>query len=275
MKKFIGRFLKDKKEYEKDLNLKNAIEQHRFLLHEEIKLFKDITSRKIKYFFKYKKLYLLKLICIILCGILLLVGTIFSLNSLGITYIKPEKKYEKLIIYVPDTINLEKYTENLCYPNVDFLIFYTSDSTKDFEKWKFNLSEIESDKKLKNKYESRRPGSPYWGKYQIGASARIDIGLDKISWENFKNNPELQEAAILMLAKKNKEYLKKEILKFDNKFIDGYHITESGLIAMAHNVGAGAVKTFLYSWGKNIPVDGSGKPATRYLILGGYDLNLE
>ena len=56
--------------------------------------------------------------------------------------------------------------------------------------------------------------------------------------------------------------------------MNGWAITESGIIAMAHNVGAGATKQFLNSGGTNIPKDGSGKDATRFLILGGYDLEI-
>jgi hypothetical protein len=42
---------------------------------------------------------------------------------------------------------------------------------------------------------------------------------------------------------------------------------------MAHNVGVEPVREFLRSGGRTIPTDGSGKDATRFLILGGYNLN--
>jgi len=283
MRKVINQLLKDKKGYEYDQDLKTLIDQHRYILHEEFSLFTEINKRKIKYFFKYKKIYLIRLFIYFLLGIFLIFGSGVVLKKFGFTYIKPKKKYEQIIIYIPDTISIEKYQENLCYPNVKFIVFYTSDSTKDFNAWKYNLGQIESGN-YNNQYEARRIEkssngllypSQYWGKYQFGKIAREEINLDKITWEEFKSNPDLQEGALMMLVKKNKEYLKKEIEQFNNQFIDGYHITESGLLAMAHNVGTGAVKSFLYSYGKKIPIDGSGKPATRYLILGGYLLNIE
>ena len=147
------------------------------------------------------------------------------------------------------------------------------DKNKDYEKWAEDLHGIESGSWV-NPYEARREGSQFWGKYQLGTSARKDIGLSDISWEQWKKNPDLQEAALRLWVEKLYIYMKYYIEKYDGEFLNGWAITESGIIAMAHNVGKEATIDFLESGGKNVPVDGSGKDATRFLILGNYDLNL-
>ena len=60
--------------------------------------------------------------------------------------------------------------------------------------------------------------------------------------------------------------------KYNNRIIRGYHLTTSGMLAMAHNVGADAVIGFLNSNCSNVPRDGNG-PADRFLILGNYELS--
>jgi hypothetical protein len=84
----------------------------------------------------------------------------------------------------------------------------------------------------------------------------------------------LQEAALKLWVEILYGYLKDEIRLYDGQFLNGWSITESGIIAMAHNVGPEPTKQFLKSGGKIIPKDGSGKDATRFLILGNYNLNL-
>ena len=58
------------------------------------------------------------------------------------------------------------------------------------------------------------------------------------------------------------------------KTINGILITQSGLVAASHLVGAGKVKTWLSSNGATVPVDGSGTKMTEYLQkFGGYALS--
>lgn len=58
------------------------------------------------------------------------------------------------------------------------------------------------------------------------------------------------------------------------KTINGILITQSGLVAASHLVGAGKVKTWLSSNGATAPVDGSGTRMTEYLQkFGGYALS--
>ena len=109
----------------------------------------------------------------------------------------------------------------------------------------------------------------------MGSDARKAVKMERYTWDEFKSNPELQEVALKLWIQSLKEDLRYSIKKYDGMFLNGWFITESGIIAMAHNVGAGPTVEFLSSGGKTVPVDGSGKPATRFLVLGNYNLDLE
>jgi hypothetical protein len=151
------------------------------------------------------------------------------------------------------------------------------------------LSLIESN----NSYLSRRSYvnssgirvySQYWGKYQLGTSVRKTIGISHISWTTFKNNPELQDAAMNLLIARVKSKLENHIVKsgdtinifkkYSGKVIAHHYITESGLIGMAHNCGIGGVTSFLASNGKIKPKDGMNTSALSYLSLANYNINI-
>ena len=180
-------------------------------------------------------------------------------------------------IYIPSTSDAKKDSlivteyKKIYNKNIKCFFFFTKDSTKNYYQWKDKLAGIESN----GAYDAKREGSQYWGKYQMGESARSIIGLQDISWDKWKSNPELQEAALRLWIDLLYEDLKPEIIKYDGKFLHGWSITESGIIAMAHNVGSQPVRDFLYSGGLNVPKDGSGFDATRFLILGNYNLEFK
>lgn len=117
--------------------------------------------------------------------------------------------------------------------------------------------------------------SQFWGRYQIGKSARKEVGYDTVPMHKFLADSLMQEKCMLKLMKRIKVILKDEINEYDGKWIGNYYITESGLIAMAHLVGVGNVKTFINSNGSIIPKDGNRKLSTDYLQqFGRYELNL-
>ncbi len=103
----------------------------------------------------------------------------------------------------------------------------------------------------------------YMGKYQFGAGALHAIGIHNTA--NFLNNPQLQEKAFTALIAKNKWELKDEIEKYDGKTVGGIKITESGMLAAAHLVGAGSVKKFFRYKGKRQITDGFGTSLKSYL----------
>jgi len=110
----------------------------------------------------------------------------------------------------------------------------------------------------------------YMGKYQFGPKTLRWLGYD-ISKEEFLSNPSIQEEAMIKLMKKNRKSLSRHIEKYDGKIIHGIFITESGLIAAAHLVGAGGVRKFLRNG--RISKDGFGTSVVDYITkFNGYQL---
>jgi hypothetical protein len=287
MWKNLNKILHDRNDYHLDPLLKQDVEIFDDLFQTTIKYQKNLIPRKIKYFFQYDKLFFLRLAAKYLLKLfifLLIVGTvvIVSLLAFGIDInVKkvPRTNYSQFTVYVPssgkvdqDSLTISNYRKTFG-KETKYIIFYMKDPSKDYKEWKNKLQGIESND-WKNPYEARREGSQYWGKYQMGESARKEINLDNITWEKWKSNPEIQEAALRLWIDILYQYLKNDIKIYDGTFQNGWSITESGIIAMAHNVGPDPVKDFLHSGGKKIPKDGSGKDATRFLILGNYDLEI-
>jgi hypothetical protein len=145
-------------------------------------------------------------------------------------------------------------------------------------------------------YAARRPNfiidgdtlwSQYWGRYQFGEACRMCLDIDHISWEDFKNNPELQDAAMIyyiaILNSRFEHYMEKEdtvtrirniFNEYSNKVIRTHYITNSGLVAMAHNIGISTVVEFLDSGCKTVPKDGFDTESANYLALSNFDLNV-
>jgi hypothetical protein len=284
MWKRLNKILHDKNDYHLDPILKRDVEISDGLFQHTINFQKNLIPRKIKYFLKNDKLffvrllakYFLKLIIgLILVGIIS--GLVIFIAGIDVNFKKqPKVDFSKLPIYLPSSGDIDKDQQTIDFykrnfsKNATYIIFYPFDPTKNFKKWKDALAGIESG----GSYDAKRDGSQYWGKYQMSEAARSSIGLGKITWEKWKNNPEIQEAALRLWIDILYQELKPDIKKYTGKFLSGWAITESGIIAMAHNVGSGETRQFLYSNGSIIPKDGSGKDATRFLILGGYDLEI-
>jgi hypothetical protein len=113
----------------------------------------------------------------------------------------------------------------------------------------------------------------YLGKYQFGRKTLNSIGFKNITNRQFLSEPKIQEEAMLVLLKKNKRTLRREIKKYVGKTISGIYITESGILAAAHLGGAGNVRKFFRN-GKDFK-DGLGTSITSYMALfSGYHLNI-
>jgi len=113
----------------------------------------------------------------------------------------------------------------------------------------------------------------YLGKYQFGRKTLNAIGFENISNREFLANPSIQEEAMLVLLKRNKHTLRREIKKYVGKTINGIYITESGILAAAHLGGAGNVKKF-FRKGYEFK-DGNGTKMTSYMKqFANYELNI-
>jgi hypothetical protein len=132
----------------------------------------------------------------------------------------------------------------------------------------------------------------YLGAYQMGEQALIEAGYykrdgtpsndwkgewtgkDNIkSKEDFLKSKDVQDAAVKELMKVQWRYI--TAYKLDNymsQTVGGVEITASGLLAGAHLVGIGALKSFFDSKGVTIPKDGNGVLVTDYVKeFGGYE----
>lgn len=111
----------------------------------------------------------------------------------------------------------------------------------------------------------------YLGKYQFGQSTLDLLGIDE---PDFLGNPLLQEQAFLLNASRNKWVLRRDIKRFDNRWMNGVRVTESGILAAAHLAGPGSVKKFLRSGGQIGFSDAFGTSITSYLRrFSGYDVS--
>jgi len=269
MKKFLNRFLNKKSNFTEDEKLKAMNEQFYYLMTEEKRLLNYVIRENILYFFKYKKMYLAKLLTVILTYVLVFGGIIFAglftldyFNVISISKGTP-KVEPKITIYLPDTdvTNIAKLSKQF-----NVVIFFPPDPKKDWKKYKEAVCGIES--KTQGLYKARN--GQYWGKYQLGEQARALSGLGKMSFDEFASNPELQEGAFLAWIRFiQQEANKAKLYRYYGRFIDGVQITESGVIAMCHNAGIGATQQYLARGGGNPP------GGLKFLKLGGYDLNLE
>lgn len=112
----------------------------------------------------------------------------------------------------------------------------------------------------------------YKGRYQFGRMALKDLNLHKMSTKDFLSNRKLQDTAFISLLSINKHRLRK-CGKYIGKTINGIQVTESGMLAASHLVGAGNVKRWLKTSGKYSKPDANGTSVDDYMSLfSGYDM---
>lgn len=164
---------------------------------------------------------------------------------------------------------------------------------KQLKDYRHALSLIES----RNDYTSRRiikyekkgrekvpVYSQYWGKYQIGKKERETLGLKNVSWEVFSTHPELQDAACNLFIAITKQQLsnfpyknkprKNYLQLYSNRVVNNFYLTESGIIAMAHNCGVYGMVDFLEKNGRISPMDGLKTNSTNYLTLANFHIDI-
>jgi hypothetical protein len=214
------------------------------MLESETKrLRKQINNEKANYFLtNYKTIIKKRAIVLLVAFLLLAIGIApYTIAPTNDTYV-----FQKHITVIGDTIN------------------------KTHEKFLTFLGKTESG----NNYKCVN-SLGYCGKYQMGRSALVEIGLGGIKQEDFLNFPELQEIAMTLLLRKNKQFLQAQIGKYSSKTIKGIYVTESGLLAGAHLGGSGNVTKWLESNGENDFKDANGVPVSHYIkTFTGFNLKL-
>lgn len=110
----------------------------------------------------------------------------------------------------------------------------------------------------------------YMGKYQFGRGTLQMIGIRNT--QEFLQNTRWQEAAFAANTARNKWILRRDIKRFDGRYVGGVYVTESGMLAAAHLAGPGNVKKFLRSGGAITFNDAFGTSIKYYLKkFSGYD----
>nr|WP_299388838.1 hypothetical protein [Allomuricauda sp.] len=111
----------------------------------------------------------------------------------------------------------------------------------------------------------------YLGKYQFGEGTLKLLGVYDAN--GFLQDPVLQERVFEANVARNKWILRRYIKLYNGKRIRGTVITESGMLAAAHLAGAGNVKKYLRSYGKNDVADAYGSSISYYMgKFSGFDL---
>lgn len=110
----------------------------------------------------------------------------------------------------------------------------------------------------------------YLGKYQFARGTLKMIGI--YNSNTFLQDARLQEEAFFANTSRNKWILRRDIKRYEGRYINGIKVTESGILAAAHLAGAGNVKLFLRSAGTIGFHDAFGTSIGYYLKkFSGYD----
>lgn len=285
LRRFINKLLYDKDEFPYDEDLKSNVEIHNFMLQRVIELERQIVPAKIKYFWRNKKTFLLRLFVKFLLAVIVVAGVLMAAQYFGFRYNPtPIPIYTPITLYVTEDDDTTYIRTCIANPYISFVMIYPPDRSKDWNKFKEEMHAKFETRGFSDSasYFARGTGvdtvtgvsyqNQFWGRYQLGTYARKAIGIGNMTWEEFSTNPETQEGAfktwIRLLYKDMKPYIQ----RYEGDYMDGYQITASGIVAMAHNVGAAPTIRFLESRGEKVPLDGK-IPATRFLSLGGYNLS--
>lgn len=178
---------------------------------------------------------------------------------------------EEKAIQVPDFLRVENISEVIVAYDTDVQnrnllphVFLT----KDFMGFKESLAFKES----RGNYDAINTLG-YLGKYQFGANTLKLMGM--YNTKKFMADARLQEQVFNLNVARNKWILRRDIKRFSGKRIRGTTITESGIVAAAHLAGAGNVKKYLRSYGKNDVSDAYGTTISYYIKkFGGYDISV-
>lgn len=112
----------------------------------------------------------------------------------------------------------------------------------------------------------------YMGKYQFGRTTLELLGIR--NKQAFLEDPLMQEQAFFLNASRNKWVLRKDIKRFEGRWVGGVKVTESGILAAAHLAGPGGVKKFLRSGGDIGFNDAFGTSIRSYMKrFSGYDVS--
>lgn len=275
MKTSLNNFFWKKSDFEFDAGLKALNELWYHVFTEQRKLLKVVLPRNIIYFAKHKKLFMTKLLAfgtaIILSAGIIISMILFILNYVGILNIdvsKPKPKVENtLTVYLPDTDTLAQV--ECIKRKIKYITIFLPDNKKNWNAFKKRFQHLEAHG-LSDAGSYFALNGEYWGRYQMGNAAREMVRLKNVTWKEFSTNPDMQEGAFLAWIRILKDLMQPEINRYVGTNMNGIQITESGIIALAHNVGDGDCREFLKNNGSTIPANSF---RMAFLRIGGYDVS--
>ena len=234
--KIIKSITKEHSKMATDPQLQTAIEYWHFLSPKIYSLLRIIIKRKLFYFFQY--MWSIKYS--------LLIGLVF-LVSMIYTGLYMYNKYQPSIVYHHDT------NQNQIPQSNDSLVIINNIINTNAIKYFDFIASSEADKRG-YKTVCDDTNSSALGRYQMIKSTRNSISTRHlgvtISDHVFLNTPWLQDIFMYLLIKDAQDELKYDINKYAGTTVNGYYITECGLISMSHATGSGFIKRWLDSNGK-------------------------
>ena len=98
-------------------------------------------------------------------------------------------------------------------------------------------------KESSGKYDARRAGSRYWGRYQLGPNARKVGGAAGVKWVKYKTDHALQDAAVKKWSARLLSEIKATptLSAAIGKTLHGQKVTAALLVAMDHLTGRAAL----------------------------------
>lgn len=102
------------------------------------------------------------------------------------------------------------------------------------------------------------------GRYQFSPETIKAVGL-QVSREQFLENRELQDTAMVRLMVLNEQSLQSFIQRYNGKIVKGVHINRATILAGAHFAGINGVKEFLTNNSQTGTVDGFGTSLKTYM----------
>jgi len=214
--------------YKNDKVLQDLHDEFLFLSPLFFKLLNLIIKRKFNIWWNYQKYtYLLYTVVFISLFIIIYLFTVNknNNNNVSVQYIEIRNNNDSTVI-IKDLINkdIKKYFDYIASTEVK----YTKEDPAG--------------------YKTINEKSDAWGRYQMLKTTRSFFEKQGLQFSKnfFLSTPEFQDMLMFLYLKENDRQLTVNgVYKYSGKTIDGYYLTQCGLLSMSHAIGATGVKKFI------------------------------
>ena len=264
MKNFIINLLEFLKKKDivmpKDIVFDEKLSLYRLYTREANRIHKDIRRERFRRLLKYHKRAIIKLFIFIPIAS---VGLYFLVTSLYPKFIIIDRTQTvQATISADSIVSIKSVVNPLLNKYFDFIA----------------ASEVQiknGDTLASYKVKCYDSTSTAIGRYQMNRGARVDVGLGGVPESVFLNWPELQDIAMFKLLKINNAYMKDFIRLYDGKIVNGYYLTEPGMLSLAHALGAGGAMTWIKNGCKPSELPVGAPHADCRLTLQRYKINFK